>query len=181
MRLQGETAGAVYDAQAQDVYELSRADFPSCEEGSMRRHRKARWMVVAGVSVLISGRRRFPRANPSVIVLPMFDMLLLATFTSLAVVLRRNKEAHKRMMLLAYVSILDAAIGRIPGAQVGPTALYALAFLFVIAGMAYDFFSRGRIHKAYIWGGALFLVSVPIRFFIYRTDAWHALAKLLTK
>ncbi|HUF41178.1 MAG TPA: hypothetical protein VMR20_04430, partial [Verrucomicrobiae bacterium] len=82
--------------------------------------------------------------------------VLFATFVTAALALRRDKEAHKRLMLLAYISI-------------------------VVAAGIYDFLSRGRVHKVYLWGGALILVSVPLRLVISGTDAWRALAELLTR
>ena len=47
--------------------------------------------------------------------IPIFDMVLFATFVTAALVLRRNKEMHKRLMLLAYISIIVAAVARLPG------------------------------------------------------------------
>ena len=49
------------------------------------------------------------------LIIPLFDMVLFATFVTAALALRRDKEAHKRLMLLAYVSIIVAAVGRLPG------------------------------------------------------------------
>lgn len=66
-------------------------------------------------------------------------------------------------MLLAYVTLLDAAIARLPGLpnwrwhDRGLTD-YALVLLFIAAGMTYDFLSRRQVHKAYLWGGTLFAV-----------------------
>ena len=49
--------------------------------------------------------------------------------------MRRQKETHKRLMVLAYASIVTAAVARIPGLfPLGPLAFFAVSFLFVIAG-----------------------------------------------
>jgi hypothetical protein len=109
-------------------------------------------------------------------------MVLFATFVTAALALRRDKEAHKRLMLLAYVSIIVAAVARLPGVlPLGPPAFFGLSFLFVVAAGIYDFLSRRRVHKVYLWGGALILVSVPTRLFISGTGAWRSLAELLTR
>jgi hypothetical protein len=142
-------------------------------------------MVMAGTSLAITTAARGarpPGVDPLVfLATPIFDMVLFATLVTTAVALRRNKEAHKRLMLLAYVSIVDAAVARIPGVPPGPFVFYGLAFLFVVVAAIYDFVSRRRVHHVYLWGGSLIAVSVPVRFIISGTDAWRALAGMLTR
>jgi hypothetical protein len=143
-------------------------------------------MVVAGTIIAIATAARGsapPGMDPlAFLVIPLFDMVLFATFVTAALALRRDKEAHKRLMLLAYVSIIVAAVARLPGVlPLGPPAFFGLSFLFVVAAGIYDFLSRRRVHKVYLWGGALILVSVPARLFISGTSAWRSLAELLTR
>lgn len=142
-------------------------------------------MVVAGTLVAVSSAARGSAPTGmtplAFLVIPLFDLVLFAGFVSAALVARRNKEAHKRLMLLAYVSIITAAMARLPGVlPLGPPAFFGLALLFVVAGAIYDFVSRGRVHKAYLWGGAILVVSVPLRLAIANTSAWQSFAKLLT-
>ena len=142
-------------------------------------------MIVVGTSTAIATAARGgapPGVDPLVfLVIPLFDMLLFATFVTVALIKRRDREAHKRLMLLAYVSIIVAAVARLPGVlTLGPPAFFGLAFLFILMGGVYDFLSRRRVHRVYVWGGALFLISVPLRLFISGTGAWRAFAELLT-
>jgi hypothetical protein len=114
--------------------------------------------------------------------IPFFDMVMFATFLAGALAWRRDKETHKRLMLLAYASIIAAPAARLPGVlPLGPLAFYGLAFLVVIAGGLYDYLSRGRVHKAYIWGGALFFLSVPLRLALSSTAAWRTFAEALIR
>lgn len=143
-------------------------------------------MVVAGTSLAIATARR--GAGPSgvdplaFLAIPLFDMILFATFVTTALALRRNKEAHKRLMLLAYISIIVAAVARLPGVlSLGPPGFFGLSFLFLGAAVLYDIVSYRRVHKVYLWGGALFVGSVPLRLAISGTSAWRALAELLTQ
>jgi hypothetical protein len=143
-------------------------------------------MVVAGTSIAIATAARGsapPGMDPlAFLIIPIFDMVLFATFVTAALALRRDKEAHKRLMLLAYVSIIVAAVARLPGVlALGPPGFFGLSFLFVVAAGLYDFLSRRRVHRVYLWGGALILVSVPARLFISGTSAWRSLAELLTR
>lgn len=143
-------------------------------------------MLVAGTSTAIATAARGlapPGVDPlAFLAIPIFDMVLFATFVTTALARRRNKEAHKRLMLLAYVSILTAAVARLPGVlPLGPPAFFGLSFLFVVAAGTYDFLSRRQVHKVYLWGGALIAISVPVRLAVSGTGAWHALAEWLTR
>lgn len=110
------------------------------------------------------------------LVVPFFDLVLFTGFVTAAVLRRREKEAHKRLMLLAYVSIIPAAVARIRGlALLGP-ALFVLAFLLPIAGVIYDYRSRGRVASVYWWGLAILLLSVPLRIAVSGSAAWQAFA-----
>jgi len=143
-------------------------------------------MVVAGtlIAIATAAQGSAPTGvDPlAFLVIPIFDMVLFATFVTAALARRRDKEAHKRLMLLAYVSIVTAAVARLPGVlPLGPPAFFGLSLLFVVAAGIYDFFSRQQVHKVYLWGGALIVVSVPLRLVISGTGAWRALAELLTR
>ncbi len=112
---------------------------------------------------------------------PFFDMVLFTGLVSTALVRRRDKDAHKRLMLLAYVSIIPAAVARLPGVlTLGPAGL-SLAFIFNAAGVIYDLVSRRRMHPVYVWSGTLVVPSVPIRLAIGGTLAWKAFAGMLTR
>ena len=143
-------------------------------------------MAVAGTFIAVTSAARGsapPGADPlAFLIVPLFDMVLFTAFVSAALVMRRDKEAHKRLMLLAYVSLVVAAVARLPGVlPLGPLAFFGLSFLFVVAAGIYDFLSRRRVHRVYLWGGALIALSVPARLLISGTEAWRALAELLTR
>jgi hypothetical protein len=138
-------------------------------QGRVALHRKlgiagavlAAAMVMSGTAIRVWEARLLRgldmTASLSALVLGISDLLIFATVVTTAIALRRNKETHKRLMLLAYISILGAAIGRIPG--VGAWTM-TLLILFIVVGMAYDFLSRRQVHKAYLWGGTLFVISI---------------------
>jgi len=118
-------------------------------------------MVVSGTAIRIwearlLGGRDMTASLPS-FVLGIADLLMFATFVTAALVWRRNKEAHKRLMLLGYVSILNAAIARIPGMP-GRYAAIGLTLLPIVVGITYDYLSRRRVHKVYLLGGTLLAI-----------------------
>jgi hypothetical protein len=143
-------------------------------------------MVVVGIMTSLESAARGggpPGIDPlAFLIIPLGDMVLFAGFVATAVWQRRNREAHKRLMLLAYVSIIVAAVARLPGvAAFGPPGFFGLSLLFVVAGMVYDRVTRGRIHPVYLWGGAVLFLSVPLRLAIAATPAWRAVAEFLVR
>lgn len=141
-------------------------------------------MVVVGTLTALKLAARGaapPGVDPlSFLLIPLGDMVLFAGFVAAALRLRANREAHKRLMLLAYVSIIAAAVARLPGVlPLGPLAFFGLAFLFILVGIIYDLGSRKRVHPVYLWGGGLLALSVPLRLAVSGTDAWKSLAARL--
>jgi uncharacterized membrane protein YozB (DUF420 family) len=143
-------------------------------------------MVIVGFRTAVEAAGRGaapPGVDPlSFLAVPIFDLVLFTGFVSAAMLKRREKEAHKRLMLLAYVSIITAAVARWPGIlPLGPLVFFGLSFLFVVAGMVYDRRSRGRIHRVYLWGAPIIALSVPLRLAVSGTDAWLAFARGLVQ
>jgi hypothetical protein len=143
-------------------------------------------MVVAGMFAGIGMTRRGaapPGIDPlSFLAIPLGDMVMFGAFITAALLRRRDKEAHKRLMLLGYASILAAPAARLPGVlPLGPLAFYGVAFVVVIAGVIYDYVSRRRIHRVYVWGGSLLFLSVPVRLMLSNTAAWKSFAAFLTR
>jgi len=143
-------------------------------------------MVVVGTTTAIraagSGASP-PGVSPlSFLAVPLTDMLLFGGFVATALWMRRNKEAHKRLMLLAFVSILTAAVARFPGVlPQGPFVFFGLTFIYLLVAVAYDIASRRRIHPVYLWGIPLLLASVPLRLMVSTTGIWRTFAEAITK
>ena len=144
-------------------------------------------MVVLGtLGALIAARRatgfvQVPVPPLQFLAIPMFDMILFATFVGLAIALRRNPQTHKRWMLLATVNLVTAAIARWPGVPaLGPLAFFGLTDLFIIALAIWDFRARGRLHSVTLWGGVLIIVSQPLRLVVSSTQGWLAFARWAT-
>ena len=65
-------------------------------------------------------------------------------------------------MLLATIAVLTAAIARLPYVlPLGPPAFFGLTDLLVVAAMVYDWWTRGRVHPALLWGGLFLIASQP--------------------
>ncbi|MDP9268646.1 MAG: hypothetical protein M3P27_10050 [Acidobacteriota bacterium] len=142
-------------------------------------------MIVAGIAISIAAARRGaapPGLTPEgFLVVPLGDTALFALFVVVALLQRRNKDAHKRLMLLAYTAIAVAGVARIPGVLAhGPLAFFSLTYIPVLLlGMSYDFFTMRRVHPVYLWGGALLILSVPVRLALSGTQLWQSFAGML--
>jgi hypothetical protein len=141
-------------------------------------------MVVFGITgALIAAHRPtgfvgIPVPPLQFLAVPLFDMLLFGAFVTLAIVGRRDPQAHKRWMALATVNLLAAALARWPGVhELGnPLVYFGLADLFIVALAAWDLRSRGRLHRVTLWGGLAIVLSQPLRLALSGTPAWLAFA-----
>ena len=136
-------------------------------------------MVPLGVAAAVGSIRANhtpPGLDPrSFLVLPLFDIAIFIILVCVGISYRMRSETHKRLMLLATIAMLDAAVARLPGVlEAGPLAIFGLQDLFLVACLAYDFASRRRIHPAYVWGVLLIAVMQPVRLVISQTPWWLA-------
>lgn len=143
-------------------------------------------MLVVGFQAAVTAARHgfsTPGLPPPLVFLavPMFDLVVFAALVGAALWFRRNPAMHKRLMLLAMLAVITAAIARLPGVlPYGPPAFFGLTDLFLLAGIAWDKWTRGRVHPAYIWGGLFLVLSQPLRLVVSGTDVWLRIATWLT-
>jgi hypothetical protein len=110
-------------------------------------------------------------------------MLCFGVFALLAILNRRNAQAHKRWMILAAVSLLGAAAARWPFefmtmqlSAAGLTVMDLIGYLFLLPQLVWDFASRGRLHAVTLWGTAAFIGTHEIAALVSKTDEWLAFA-----
>lgn len=138
----------------------------------------------AGGLGFLSEARRF-------MVVPVAGIVTFAVVFAFAIANAKNKEVHKRLMLVATASILDAAVARwfltflapppAPGASPVPPVGVALPAalvvdLFIIAGIIYDWRTRGRPHPAYLIAGGAVLAQQVLRAPVSASAAWDGIA-----
>src|SRR6185503_12248528 len=140
-------------------------------------------MIVIGFTTALirakQGATPVPDVSPlSFLVVPIGDMTVFAILIGAGFYYRRRPDVHKRLMLLATISILAAAITRLPFAimQAGPPAFFGLTDVFVIACVFYDLITLRRIHRATALAGLLIVASQPLRLMLGGTHAWITFA-----
>jgi hypothetical protein len=113
---------------------------------------------------------------------PFFAINSFAVAVALAVYWRRRADFHKRMILLANVGLLGAAVARIPtwAVQAGtPFTFIFLPNLVTVAGAFYDWRTRGRVHPVWIWGGLAMLASQLVMMAVMGTAPGRAFAGMM--
>lgn len=144
-------------------------------------------MMVGTVTAIIRAKQgAAPPGIPPLafLTVPLFDMLVFPSLVGAGFYFRRKVDVHKRLMLLATIAILPAAVARLPFAfiqQNGPLAFFGLSDLFIVPCIVYDIISRGRVHRATILGGLLIVASQPLRLMLAGTQAWLSFATWLTQ
>ena len=89
----------------------------------------------------------------------------------------RRPEAHKRLVLLAFVAIMFAGVGRLEYV-LNLAGIIAVWYLPIVAGMAYDLYKRGRVHAVY-WIGAAVMGAALLRIPLGETELWHSIGRPL--
>jgi hypothetical protein len=178
--------------------------------GQLRRHRAwglfgislATAMVVVGIATAIHTLQHglaagYGDQSRAFVILPISSISLFGVFVIAAIANIRRPEAHKRLMLLATISVLQAAMARVffvlmtgggPGMRPGlgpPPPIFVslvpslLLELLIVAGMVYDWRTRGRPHPAWLAGFALMTAVVVFRIPLSNTLPWLGFADFL--
>jgi len=139
-------------------------------------------MVILGVLAATDALVRSggnPHMDPKVFyIIPITDMLVFATLVFFAFRARFNPPAHKRLILVATVALMIAAIARWPLAMVhrNPIRAALFSYLFLLVLVAYDLWSTRKVYRATLWAGAFLIFVQQIRMPIGQTAAWRAFA-----
>jgi len=142
-------------------------------------------MVVVGFHTGVA--RAAASANPPrLLAVALGDIFMFAPLVAAGIYWRNRLPIHKRLMLLATISIVDAGTGRWPiwawfssDAIISLSLAYAARNLFVIAAMIYDKKVNGSVHPVYLWGGIALIASDAIRLMVINTEVWRAFTAFL--
>lgn len=146
-------------------------------------------VVIVGVAVALAFARHATAGDrpPRLRLLGLFfsNLFVFGVLVGAGIHFRRRGDLHKRLMLLASLSILPAAISRIPAAFIqapgtrGILVTLGLTDVCVMACAASDAVRHRRLHPAFVWGGSLILAFYPSAVLLVRTPAWIWIATRL--
>lgn len=139
-------------------------------------------MIVLGVLAATDSLTRISMVGPydmrTFYAVPMFDVLVFGVLVYFAFRWRHDPAAHKRLILIASITIVDAATGRTPLTAITQLPylnnVFTQIFTLMVAG--FDLWSLGRIHRVTFVAGlfsiGILLAAIPIG----STHAWIAFA-----
>jgi hypothetical protein len=153
--------------------------------------RLGRWGIYYGVGLLLFGAitafaapvlavaegRMSVDEAAGFLVLPIGDILLFAGFFTAGILARRNREAHRRLMILAAVALIFPGAARFAG-DAGVLPVLALWLSPLLAAMAHDAYTTGRVHRAY-WIGLAILVAAISRVALMDAEPWLVVGRRL--
>jgi nitrate reductase NapE component len=160
---------------------------------NVRLHQKLGWlgaaiataMVILGIMATSDSLRR--GATPSIFTPPQFvalndvGILIFAGMIGLAIWQRRNPALHKRLMLIATISIMPPAIVRFALRTnkpfLGPTVLLAL----LLSVVAFDIFKRRRPYAVTIIAGVIAFAIFPMSAVLGHTALFQRIAQWIVK
>ena len=145
-------------------------------------------MILSALAVIFWSTARDYRAGQGDQVISAFfgelmDVAMFACFATAAIQFRRRPMWHKRLILLATLAVLGAAVGRIHvfRHRLGDAGNYVTLSLHA-AIIVYDVVREGRPHMITVAGGAAFVVGVFTENLLGSTPLWLAFgAKLATR
>jgi hypothetical protein len=111
-------------------------------------------------------------------VVPLSDIVVFSTLIFFAFRNRFHPAAHKRLILIATIVILDAAFVRWPisapwwNLRAAVLCCYAL----LLAGICYDLWSTGKVQRATLWASVFLIATKEVRMPIGRTALWQSFA-----
>jgi hypothetical protein len=139
-------------------------------------------MVVLGVMAATNSMTRIRMVGPfdsrTFYAVPMFDIFVFGILVYFAFRWRHDPAAHKRLILIASITIIDAATGRAP-----LTAITDLPYLnnvftqvYVVMIAVFDLWSLRRIHRVTLVAGSFSVVMLLAAIPIGSTHAWISFA-----
>jgi hypothetical protein len=106
------------------------------------------------------------------------DMVIFGTLIYFAFRARFDPAAHKRLILIATITLMEAAINRWPFAIIkrAPFMIDVFAYAFLLLIVAYDLWSMRKVHRSTTWGGLFLVVMQQLELPIGGTVVWQSFA-----
>ena len=153
-------------------------------------------MCFVGTLAAVSSMRAaevagFGAAARAFSVVPLTGIAFFAALFAIAGLKVSRPDVHKRLLLVATVSLLNAAVGRLfvlalglpsPAVAVEPPPVFVtilpglIADALLIPALLYDRRHLGHVHRTYWLAGAALIASQLLRVPVAATAAWQSVA-----
>jgi hypothetical protein len=149
-------------------------------------------IVLSPIAAVVTDRNRMlgPNPEPAFLGAQLLDIIGFAGAVTAAILLRANASAHKRLILLATLCLVDAGFSRAWGRHAVYAALGGgfwafmiavyLGNLVLIAGIGlYDLITRRRLHPADVAGSVWVVGLQSLAGLLYVSPWWTPVATAL--
>lgn len=113
-------------------------------------------------------------------VMPIAELGIFSVLAAAAFLARRRPAIHKRLILLATIGLIGAAVGRMNFLPLGHfhgvaaiRLIWACTYTFLLPLVAFDLWSTRRLNPATVWG-SLFMISAQQMVLVWTTAPWRA-------
>lgn len=147
-------------------------------------------MAISGLAAEAFSQRFYAAQNPENVrfyIVPLTGVVLFTITATMAFLKRTDPPSHKRYILLATSVILAAGFSRWWGPYLGkmmgeslPGLLlvnWAGPILLILAAAAYDYATRGRLHRVLAIGVPAYIAVFVATPLIYVSDFWPVLVR----
>jgi hypothetical protein len=113
----------------------------------------------------------------------LVSITVFAGLVAAALLLRRNPDTHKRLIVIASIAIVGPALARISrwpvfGGEDGPF-IPAVLLALLVAVMVHDVITTRRVHKATIYGTAAFIIGLIVQQQIADSELGRSFVEML--
>lgn len=166
---------------------------------NLKLHRRIGWAgpflaVAVSLSTMAAGvyvLRRDVAAGESQIAISSFlgTLITPVIFVSLvmaAIIYRRRPEIHKRLILLAMISILWAAFGRFrhyfpPFEQAMLVFQGIIPMSMILIAMLWEKITKGQVHPVYYFVGLPLLFENAAEIYFFNSSGWQIISSWLAR
>jgi len=138
-------------------------------------------VILTGVALTVLALEREIQAHVQgmwhyLLLINLVNLLLFGAFVGSGLALRSRADVHKRLMLLAAVTLLAPAVARIALLFGHAPLPQFLAFYACIAACVLaDTLRHGRLHPVLGWGGVAVIAAFQLSFFAVQTPGWMSI------
>ena len=101
--------------------------------------------------------------------IPFYDMIAFGACIALAIYWRKRPEFHRRLVFIATVGLMDAALGRFDY-LFNHNLFYPCLDLLIVLGLVRDLVVDGRVHKVYLYGLPVLIVGQSLSVYMWRIN-----------
>ncbi|HEX5161211.1 MAG TPA: hypothetical protein VFV88_05785 [Steroidobacteraceae bacterium] len=118
-------------------------------------------------------------------IVPLVSIIPFAILVPAAIAWRRRPSLHKRLMLLAMISMLGPPTARLIAMLGGREHALLLQMgtiaAFVTACLVYDWRKHRTVHPVFAIGGPVLVLLWPARYVIARSEAWRPIGEWIAE